>query len=154
MIGKAFELSGEVTKDDLEQGFKAYIGKRYPNNIDTLDVREIAAEMRHAYALDDEKADVLAKRYFALVSGAHYSVDCLHDVLEVYYLLSDLEWECPFSQNDFIEYCKKVIDADPEKASEYLSGPVFCADERRETDGQGACSSSQRCCETRCQSVG
>lgn len=91
VIGKAFEPSGEVTKDDLEQGFKAYIGKRYPNNIDTLDVREIAAEMR-----------------------------------------SDLEWECPFSQNDFIEYCKKVIDADPEKASEYLSGPVFCADERRE----------------------
>lgn len=132
VIGKAFEPSGEVTKDDLEQGFKAYIGKRYPNNIDTLDVREIAAEMRHAYALDDEKVDVLAKRYFALVSGAHYSVDCLHDVLEVYYLLSDLEWECPFSQNDFIEYCKKVIDADPEKASEYLSGPVFCADERRE----------------------
>lgn len=132
VIGKAFEPSGEVTKDDLEQGFKAYIGKRYPNNIDSLDVREIAAEMRHAYALDDEKVDVLAKRYFALVSGAHYSVDCLHDVLEVYYLLSDLEWECPFSQNDFIEYCKIVIDADPEKASEYLSGPVFCADERRE----------------------
>ena len=26
-IGKTFDPSGEVTKDDLEQGFKAYIGK-------------------------------------------------------------------------------------------------------------------------------
>lgn len=130
-IGRAFDPSGEVTKDDLEQGFKAYIGKRYPSNCDTLEVRDIANKMRCVHALDDEKVDILAQRYFALVSRAHYSVDCLHDVLEVYYLLSKLEWECPFSQNDFIEYCKKVIDADPDKAIEHLSGPVFYTDVRQ-----------------------
>ena len=79
----------------------------------------------------DDNVDGLAQRYYDLVTRAHYSVDCLHDVLEVYYLLSDLKWECPFSQNDFIKYCKKVIDADLDKASELLSGPVFSADERR-----------------------
>ena len=87
--------------------------------------------MRCAYDLDDDNVDGLAQRYYDLVTRAHYSVDCLHDVLEVYYLLSDLKWGCPFSQNDFIKYCKKVIDADLDKASELLSGPVFSADERR-----------------------
>lgn len=132
VIGKAFDPSGEVTKDDLEQGFKAYIGKRYPSNCDTLEVREIANEMRYVHDLDDEDVDGLAQRYFNLVSRAHYSVDCLHDVFDVYYLLSDLEWKRPFSQDDFIEYCKKVIDADPDKAIEHLSGPVFYTDERWE----------------------
>lgn len=132
VIGRAFDPSGEVTKDDLEQGFKAYIGKRYPSNCDTLEIREIAKEMRGAYALDDDDVDGLAQHYFNLVSRGYYSVDCLHDVFDVYYLLSDLEWECPFSQDDFIEYCKKVIDADPDKAIEHLSGPVFYTDERRE----------------------
>ena len=132
VIGRAFDPSGEVTKDDLEQGFKAYIGKRYPSNCDTLEIREIAKEMRCVYDLDDNDVDGLAQRYFDLVSRAHYSVDCLHDVFEVYYLLSDLEWKRPFSQDDFIEYCKKVVDADPDKAFEHLSGPVFYTDERRE----------------------
>ena len=131
VIGRAFGPSGEVTKDDLEQGLKAYIGKRYPNNCDTLEVREIAKEMRCARNLDDDDVDGLAQRYFDLVSRAHYSVDCLYDVFEVYYQLSYLEWECPFSQDDFIEYCKKVIDADPDKAFKHLSGPVFYTDERR-----------------------
>lgn len=132
VIGRAFDPSGEVAKDDLEQGFKAYIGKRYPSNCDTLEIREIAKEMRCVYDLDDNDVDGLAQRYFDLVSRAHYSVDCLHDVFEVYYLLSDLEWKRPFSQDDFIEYCKKVVDADPDKAFEHLSGPVFYTDERRE----------------------
>lgn len=132
VIGRAFDPSGEVTKDDLEQGFKAYIGKRYPSNCDTLEIREIAKEMRCVYDLDDNDVDGLAQRYFDLVSRAHYSVDCLHDVFEVYYLLSDLEWKRPFSQDDFIEYCKKVVDADPDKAFKHLSGPVFYTDERRE----------------------
>lgn len=132
VIGKAFDPSDVVTKDDLEQGFKAYIEKRYPSNCDTLEVREIANEMRYVHDLDDDDVDGLAQRYFNLVSRAHYSVDCLHDVFEVYYLLSDFEWECPFSQDDFIEYCKKAIDADPDKAIEHLSGPVFYTDERRE----------------------
>ncbi len=180
VIGRAFDPSGEVTIEDLEHGFKTYIEKRYPSNRDTLEAREIAAKMRYVHDLDDDDVDGLAQRYYALISRARYSVDCLHDVFEVYYLLSDLEWECPFSQDDFIEYCKKVIDADPDKAIEYLSGPVFCIDERRErrelaevlkryaqtelnkrmssqlmisegaggTDGQRACSSSQRCCAT------
>lgn len=131
VIGKAFDPSGDVDIEDLEQGFKTYIWKRYPSNRDTLEVREIAKSMRCAYDLDDDNVDGLAQRYYDLVTRAHYSVDCLHDVLEVYYLLSDLKWECPFSQNDFIKYCKKVIDADLDKASELLSGPVFSADERR-----------------------
>lgn len=132
VIGKAFDPSDVVTKDDLEQGFKAYIEKRYPSNCDTLEVREIAAKMRRVFALDDDDVDDLAQRYYALISRAEYSVDCLHDVFDVYYLLSDLEWKRPFSQDDFIEYCKKVIDADPDKAIEHLSGPVFYTDERRE----------------------
>lgn len=132
VIGKAFDLSGDVAIEDLEQGFKTYIGKRYPSNCDTLEVREIAEKMRYAYGLDDDDVDDLAQRYYALISRAHYSADCLRDVLEVYFQLSCLGWECPFSQNDFIEYCKKVIDADLDKASEHLSGSVFWADERRE----------------------
>lgn len=132
VIGKAFNLSGDVTNDDLEKGFKAYIEKRYPNNSDTLEVRRIVEKMRYVYDLNDEEVDSLAERYYALVPEAHYSADCLHDVLEVYYLLSDLGWECPFTQNGLIDHCKKVIDVDLGKAIECLSGPAFRTDKRHE----------------------
>lgn len=63
VIGKAFDPSGDVDIEDLEQGFKTYIWKRYPSNRDTLEVREIAKSMRCAYDLDDDNVDGLAQRY-------------------------------------------------------------------------------------------
>ena len=69
-IGKAFALPGHIAKDALEQGFRSYIDRRYPNNADTLEIMKIADKLRFVYSLDDEEVDPLAKRFYEVAPKA------------------------------------------------------------------------------------
>lgn len=131
-IDKAFDPSGHLAKDALEQGFRSYIDRRYPNNADTLEIMKIADKLRYVYSLDDEEVDPLAKRFYEVAPKADFSIACLRDALAVYFSLSDLGYDCPFTLSEFAEFCKRAVAVNPENALERLSGPEFLLDERQE----------------------
>lgn len=131
-IGRAFDSPGSLTKDDLERGLRSYIDRRYPNNADTLEIMKIADKLKYVYSLDDEEVDPLAERFYEVAPKADFSIACLRDTIVAYFSLSDLGYDCPFTSDEFVIFCKQAVAVNPENALERLSGPEFLLDERQE----------------------
>lgn len=121
IIQDYFNPHKSISQNNINNELEAYIQKRYPDSEGTLTIKKINEQLPSIGSMTDEEVSYLLNEYSEVIMHAAFSATVIVEVLSIHRLFVSLNFEIPFSNKDFVDNCKQIVEKEPEQTLIALS---------------------------------
>lgn len=131
-IADCFESANSISQAELDNGFRRYLDRYYPDDEAGIALKKIDNVIRSAGYYDDEDMIPYIRKFREVISCGAIRIAQLTDIISIYGNIVSLGFDCGPSREEVISECKRIINSDPEVASNELRDTdIFFGDEVR-----------------------
>lgn len=124
-IDEYFSPRYDCKSTDIEDGFKAYVSKRYYDSPETVELLQIKDDLAGFSEMDDKEIACIIPRFVSTIQKANYSPSLIRDVVTWNYQLTSLGFDGLLNKEELIEACEKTINNSPSRAQSYFNNSAF-----------------------------
>lgn len=120
-IGAYLDPYAGASADEIESGFRNYLAKWYPDDLDAKTIKDVASKLGRFTDLEDEDVESLAEDFSHAMSSRAIPVSSIGDAIGAFVTLDLLGFSASMTENDFARRCREAIDQSPREAVRALS---------------------------------
>ena len=120
-IGAYLDPYAGAPAEEIESGFRNYLVKWYPDDIDAKTIKEVASKLERFTDLEDEEVESLAEGFSRAMSGRAIPVSSIGDAIGAFVTLELLGFSAGMTEDEFAQCCRETIDQSPREAVRALS---------------------------------
>lgn len=105
-----------LSRVDLDNGFRQYLYKYYPDDEAGIAIKKIGRLIESAAEYDDEDIIPYIQEFQQMIFCKKTKIAQLSDIISIYINIVSVGFDCGPSEEDVVVECKRMIDDNPEEA--------------------------------------